>query len=1170
MSATKSIEDLERSSGAMGELRPSDRFSCQPQIVPDTPAEEDLLGPHRRVAAAIAAIVTGQKGGKAIALRGSWGSGKSTVVELLQNALINNTSTDRMQVFVYDAWAHQGDPLRRSFLEQITEFLHEKKWIDRERFREKLDELRRRREHVTTNSTPLLTTYGRLVIASAFLVPFAITIFQLIVSKESAWVDWPIQATLAVLLGILPILLVFGRWGWSRVRGSPGEDGLVGLLWNKTATVNRTTSLRTPEPTSVEFEEFFGSILSAGLARERKLVIVVDNLDRLDRSESLKVWATMRAFFEIDGQRAPWRDSLWLLVPFDATGISRPWHAGIQPLSAAPAVNAYASNRRGEASADADRFVLTEGLSDSFLEKTFQISLDLSEPVLSEWSQFFLTQMQCAFSAHSLADREQVHLLYRHHADARRIRITPRAIKLFLNRLVAIHIQWGHQIPLQTQAGWILYKDEITPEALADGRALDNDTQILLEDQNWPEHFAALHFNIEPEMAAQVLWEPLIRSALKDGDPQSLQRIEAVPVFAQICQRLLSREYRQWTQHEPNSIAFAAAAVADLQFEPGPYSAALWHCLQDGVSRVDKWKPFNEKVARGLVTFLKSIENAQQYRAAAKHLIGTISNSSPEPLQGPRNEIRPSVAPGEWAKGAAVMLAELQGEAADIMEDFRVPAAGEPLDAIEFYWGVLDAVCLLAIQRPQFMEIVQRFAPAVARTEIIGRLFKEFSEQRLANRISTVMAMLRVRDAWPWEPLVSAIDQRLKQTNQPLGNSEAVIELLLVLATGEEKKARDVLQQCATTGLSAYYLNSTRSLDTAAARHIFTILYYWSEPTPKGANVQNAPSGWQFYDTFLRSPSANVISELTGIAERLGVYLEFMERLVSIPQRENVALAMIRSAADREECEHLLTPTFVIERPQIVFKALATGQLDHVFIRLAANSDFLDELMNRRFDQSREMLYLRALETQPGGSSPRYHEFLLNCLAEMDPVTWSSELASGGALLKLLFILHKLQQVRDLGQGFQDALLDHASHALREDSELPEGAFQWQDLLDFLSVQSRTVLLADIRDRLLETQLTILPILTMYGRVLARYSSIWEAKADDVVRRLFRLILDRKLAAEVEWMLEVLRNCREFSFGCSKETRADFLERLERVYANADTEDVTRSLLEEAIEYFRA
>lgn len=166
MSPSTAIEDLDGSSKAVTHLRPSAPASCQPQIVPDTPAEQDLLGPHQRVAAAIAAVVTGQKGGKAIALRGTWGSGKSTVVELLQRALATATDSNRTQVFVYDAWAHQGDPLRRSFLEQITSFLHEKQWIDRENFRAKLDELRRRREHVTSKSTPLLTTYGSAVVTN--------------------------------------------------------------------------------------------------------------------------------------------------------------------------------------------------------------------------------------------------------------------------------------------------------------------------------------------------------------------------------------------------------------------------------------------------------------------------------------------------------------------------------------------------------------------------------------------------------------------------------------------------------------------------------------------------------------------------------------------------------------------------------------------------------------------------------------------------------------------------------------------------------------------------------------------------------------------------------------------------------------------------------------------
>ena len=83
-------------------------------LLDDSPATSDAFGAHQRIAGAVLQLVENEPGGKAIALIGQWGSGKSTVVNLAQNAAPKNVG-----VFVFDAWAHQGDPLRRTFLEEF-------------------------------------------------------------------------------------------------------------------------------------------------------------------------------------------------------------------------------------------------------------------------------------------------------------------------------------------------------------------------------------------------------------------------------------------------------------------------------------------------------------------------------------------------------------------------------------------------------------------------------------------------------------------------------------------------------------------------------------------------------------------------------------------------------------------------------------------------------------------------------------------------------------------------------------------------------------------------------------------------------------------------------------------------------------------------------------------
>ena len=131
---------------------------CTTRLLSDSPAQIDAFGSHERVAKAIAQLMRNDSGGKSIALTGSWGSGKSTVVEMVKTGADPDT-----EVFVFDAWAHEGDPLRRTFLEQLIDFFTAKEWIKGGEWKEDKLKLSRKFRTQTVTSTPILTNVGKLV-----------------------------------------------------------------------------------------------------------------------------------------------------------------------------------------------------------------------------------------------------------------------------------------------------------------------------------------------------------------------------------------------------------------------------------------------------------------------------------------------------------------------------------------------------------------------------------------------------------------------------------------------------------------------------------------------------------------------------------------------------------------------------------------------------------------------------------------------------------------------------------------------------------------------------------------------------------------------------------------------------------------------------------------------
>ena len=92
--------------------------SCLTRLLPDAPAETDAFGAHERIAQSIADVVHTEDGGRSIGLEGGWGAGKSTIVTLISK-ILGRTKDPDCRIAVFDIWAHQGDPLRRTFLENL-------------------------------------------------------------------------------------------------------------------------------------------------------------------------------------------------------------------------------------------------------------------------------------------------------------------------------------------------------------------------------------------------------------------------------------------------------------------------------------------------------------------------------------------------------------------------------------------------------------------------------------------------------------------------------------------------------------------------------------------------------------------------------------------------------------------------------------------------------------------------------------------------------------------------------------------------------------------------------------------------------------------------------------------------------------------------------------------
>ena len=205
---------------------------CPTILLADTPAEADAFGGHERVARAIAEVVQTEGGGRSIGLEGGWGAGKSTIVSLTGKKLAPTKENDH-KTAVFDIWAHQDDPLRWTFLENLITHVQGFGWVDQEKWDRRLAELTMRRREDTTRVVPRLTSAGLVFALTLLCIPLGAALVSAgatLLASKNAPSTWAFVLLILGMAGVLAPVICYGlAWiGHRRKKTKSGrseEDG---------------------------------------------------------------------------------------------------------------------------------------------------------------------------------------------------------------------------------------------------------------------------------------------------------------------------------------------------------------------------------------------------------------------------------------------------------------------------------------------------------------------------------------------------------------------------------------------------------------------------------------------------------------------------------------------------------------------------------------------------------------------------------------------------------------------------------------------------------------------------------------------------------------------------------------------------------------------------------
>jgi hypothetical protein len=564
------------------------------RFIPERVADTDQFQ-HKSVAQVLARVIVRHPQLRTIGLLGKWGSGKSTTISYIPSE-VENLSGEPCLLFAYDAWLYQSDAPRPAFIDALFEFLVKEQRLNRADWTDHVAILTGHLQVTYASERPFSSLTSRAMLLALLGLPVAGLILDhhdMITKQWSQWTEWRLTV-LAAFLAVMPIAVwVVGQvgrgLGWvlraigrrllktlGRTSNTPTDGRLARWLarwrarnilildqrfspkprdesWSwilsrkPQATEQRKVGKSTPS--TADFQRAFRSMVTAALdagGGRQRLIIAVDNLDRLPIPEAVALWAVIRSFFlgpttseDIGNSR------LTVILPMDEHYVAQVQGQAGTPSPVAP--------ESGSATAS--------DLAQGLMEKTFDLTLRLPRPTFVNWQGYFAKQLAFALfrtksslggasgpagaaSATEVYDVDDVDVveigtILNDAWHARAERITPRMVNAMVNRIIATWLRWeASLISLQVVAYYAINQDDIDRDLLG---FLQTAVPLQgVDDYDWESWLAALHFGIEPHEAIQVLLMRPMRDAIDDSSAEQFRGLSHREGFTSVMKSIVA------------------------------------------------------------------------------------------------------------------------------------------------------------------------------------------------------------------------------------------------------------------------------------------------------------------------------------------------------------------------------------------------------------------------------------------------------------------------------------------------------------------------------------------------------------------------------------------------------------------------------------------------------
>lgn len=1137
---------------------------CPTFLIEDIPADEDAFGPHQRVADAIADLIeSSEKGGKVIGLEGGWGAGKSTVVGFLAKRLSKNSN---YTVISFDAWAHEGDPLRRTYLETLIQELRSTEWVDNIAWEKCREEIANRRKETTTRITPKPTKLGIALAISLLLVPLG-SVFLSAGLRTGVTIELGSPPNVLFILGLLlalspfwVLLANFVRVQWSQnvkqnstvknegdeiKAGSDEMPSEWAFLFSRAINETRTETIESPNPTSIEFEAYFTNLMreALGASEERRCLLVLDNLDRVEPESALAIWSTLQTFLQDRTHRSEgWFRRLWVVVPFDPTGLRKLW----DKRSSGDERTVSAGVNDGAA-------------SDSFLDKSFQVRFHVPPPVLSDWKAYVYRLVEEALPNHGQPDRHWVYRVF----DLCRTRTgeppTPRELKLYVNQIGATHRMWQHEFPIQHVAYYVLQRRarQSIIERLRGESAFPSDQDVAVLGEGLRRSLAGLAFNVEPEKGIELLLAEPIYQALVDGDHLKLRQLEEdnPDGFWAVLEVVATSKL---SDTDAQSIAKAASCLKDSGIiDDNRHEVAnVINGLKDAGKDITTWTPFDGITASGVSALCALVNTKEMTEGVLKSVCSTLADSG--------ENTESSVAPQSIIEPLLLILQQVTslGHSESIPNSITVPISADQWPAATvliaqadpegIYWRYLSP-------NADFADVSAVLEPRVGAGQ--------FNEQEITT--------IRVTSSSPinstWNALINQIRDRLDAgANVAPPEALQLFQALNMLRKLGSAEATNALMQLADAGHTLHHFHRANAKNRHDCKAICLLSFLRERPgAEKPTAAGNSDEGHNNLMSTLAAEDADTSNQLLTLLREYDDVSLLLKVAESRSQFDPLICTALRDVAESKEAEELFTPQIIRESWKELRSALnGSSDEDRFSIlvgRLARTTTLCRSIQEAEggFSTDELDLYLSIIE----GVKEEVASFADWCrvgLEQLSTNEWVSLLSGEFTCCRLVLELADQGRRPDMRTGFADALVIHAKSVMSGLNPPPLPLQEkWCTLLDCLSegatrkeLQIRLIDAAALQDGTINAH-----FFEMYGKELNDADIL--AAHSQIVSHLFSPMLRERNVAGLRWLDTILDDHMELFDKISDETTVEALASRVRDCLTTPLDDDAQSVIEE-------